>query len=226
MPLRPALLAEIKQALGAALSPSLTAGSACSDLYEAYLFTLVLEAAKTEGASVVLRSIDSHSPKPFVFRTSPGFIGSRTQNYGYAVIRFPDCPILEAHLGIRVSGHSGVLHELDISVLLQDEATLCRSSADRVAPRSHKVMIAIEAKYYTTDVALGLGRGFLGLTRDLSAHNAFFAINRTAPSAERLLTHKGQKWEHRVIPTDPVAVERLRNAFQKAFRNFVTTYGP
>lgn len=224
MAVRPNLLAEIQQALGSSIIPSLTQSSAVSDLYEAYLFSLVLRAARTEGAVVTLACINGGVPNPFIFRTSPGYLNSDRHNYGYAVIRFAGCPTLEAHLGVRVSGHSAVLHECDLSVLLQDEAEVCRSSQELVAPRSHKVIIAIEAKYYTTDLALHLGRGFLGLVRDISAQSAFFVINRDARSIERLLAHKKQQWEHKVVPSDIIAVMRLINAFQKSFQNFRARY--
>ncbi len=163
LPIRPNLLAEIHQALGAATISSLTTASAVSDVYEAYLFSIALRAAQIENATVTLSCIGGGTPNPFVFRTSPGYLNSTLRNYGYAIIQFPGCPALETHLGVRVSGHSAVLHECDISVLLQAEADTCRTSIEHVAPRSHKLIIAVEAKYYTTDLALHLGRGFLGL---------------------------------------------------------------
>ena len=225
LPIRANLLTEIKQALGAAVVPSLTSTAAVGDVYEAYLFSLVLRAARAEDATVTLACIQGGTPNPFVFRTSPGYLNSRHRNYGYAIIQLPGCPSLEAHLGVRVSGHSTVLHECDVSVLLQGEADICRSRPELVAPRSHKIVIALEAKYYTTDLALHLGRGFLGLVRDTSAQNAFFVINRDAPSIERLLAHKREQWEHRVVPKELRAIGRLTNALQKAFHNFRARYG-
>jgi hypothetical protein len=220
MPIRPRLLSEIRQVLGQSIVPSLNTTSATDDLYEAYLFTLVLGAAIAEGASVRLRSIGRAGTNPFVFRTSPGYIGSRSQNYGYAEIEFPGCPSLEAHVGVRVSGHSNVLHECDVSVLLKDEAEVCRRGPDLVAPRSSKLVIAIEAKFYARDIPLMLGRAFLGLTRDLSADKSFFVVNTGGRSVEKLLSHKRQLWEHRITPADPLAVTRLRNAFQVAFKDY------
>jgi hypothetical protein len=225
MPVRPQLLDEIEQALGSAISPSLTTSSAVDDLYEAYLFSLVIRAAREEGGSVNYKCINGGSPNPFVFRTSPGYIGSRTHNYGYAEIEFPGCPILEAHVGVRVSGHSNVLHECDVSVLLKDEADVCRAGPDLIAPRSSKLLIAIEAKYYTRDIPLHLGRGFLGLTRDFSTDNVYFVVNRRGRSVEKLLSHKKQLWEHNINPSDPVPVARLRNAFQTAFKDYRARMG-
>ena len=226
MPIRANLLTEIGQALGAATTPALTSASAANDVYEAYLFSLVLEAAKAEGAAIRLECIDGGVPTSFIFRSSPGYLNSRAHNYGYAVLAFANCPVLEAHVGVRVSGHSGVLHECDISVLFQREADVCRSRSQHIAPRSSQVVVAIEAKFYAADLGLHLGRGFLGLVRDTSAHNTFFVINRSARSVERLLAHKRQQWEHHVLPTQPMALDRFRFAVQKAFHNFVAKYRP
>ena len=225
MPIRPTLLGEIQTALGQAVTPSLASSSAVNDIYEAYLFSLVLKAAETEDATVELKCIQGGHPNPFVFRTSPGYINSRRRNYGYALISFPGCPDLEAHLGIRVSGHSAVLHEFDVSVIFHDEAEVCRDQGTSVAPRSHKIVMAIEAKFYTTDIALHLGRGFLGLVKDTSPHNSFFVINRAARSVEKLLAHKKQNWEHKVVPGETVPLTRFQNVVQKAFHNFKTQYG-
>ena len=220
MPLRQGLLDEIRQALGQAVSPSLTTQSGVSDIYEAYVFVVLLQAARAEGAQVGFCSIQGGAANQFVFRTSPGYLNSRRQNYGYAEIRFPRCPTLETHLGVRVAGQSNVLHECDVSVLDQAEAELCRRPVRTVAPRSARVRVAVEAKYYTTALSLQLGRAFLGLTRDLSADNVFLVFNREAESVERLLANKKQQWEHRVVPESDVAVNRLRSAFQIAFRNY------
>jgi hypothetical protein len=220
MPIRPGLLSEIRGALGSAVTPSLTAASAASDLFEAYVFCLILEAARAEGARVTLNSPAGSNPTPFVFRTSPGFLSSDLRNYGYANIEFRGCPPLEAHVSVRVAGHSGVLHECDVSVIRADEATLCRQSTARISPRSAKVVLAIEAKFYTVPLALHLGRGFLGLVRDISSGAVFFVMNRQAPSIEKLLSHKKQRWEKDVHPGDKRAVERFRNAVQTCFVNY------
>ena len=220
MPLRPSLLAEITAALGSSLTPSLNSSSAGSDLFQAYIFCLVVDAACIEGARISFVSRTSNNPKQFVFRTSPGYLTSDKQDYGYAVIEFDGCPSLEAHVSVRVAGHSEVLHECDVSVLRADEANLCRQSLVRISPRSAKVVLAIEAKFYTVPLSLHLGRGFLGLVRDLSSDSVFFVMNRGAPSIEKLLAHKKQKWDKDVSPSNAKAVERLRNALQTAFVNF------
>ncbi len=224
MPLRPALLSDIQRVLGQAIVPSLTTASAANDIYEAYLFSLICDAATVEGAIVTFSSHSRASPGNFVFRTSPGYINSTAHDYGYAVIEFPGKPILEAHVGVRVTGASMVLHECDVSVLLQDEADLCRNAADHVAPRASKVIVAVEAKFYDSSLGLHLGRAFLGLTMDMSTVRAFFVTNRTSDSIAKLLSHKKRAWEHNIQPQNTTDVVRLTNAFQTAFKDFKAKY--
>jgi hypothetical protein len=220
MPYRQNLLDDITAALGPALQPSLTDQSAADDLYEAYLFCLVIRAARAEGATVNYKCIAGGAPNPFVFRTSPGYIGSRQKNYAYAEIIFDNCPVLEVHVGVRVAGQSNVLHECDVCVLLQEEAETCRRGPLQIAPRSSKLIIAVEAKYYAGDIPLYLGRAFLGLQRDLSTGSVYFVANKSAASVEKLLAHKRQLWEHDVKPSSQVPIDRLRNSFQTAFKDF------
>jgi hypothetical protein len=218
MPLRPGLLAEIAAALGPSIPMNLTSASAASDLFEAYVWCLAVDAARDEGANVQFRDVFGNvAPSSFYFRTSPGFIFSTAQPYTHAELSFPNRALLEAHVGIRVSGRSGVLHECDVAVLLKSEADLCRS--ENVSPRSARVIISAECKFYSADVPLGMARGFVGLTSDLSTKDRFFVVNTESDSAERLLTHLGRGWDHRIIPGSDT-VSRLRHSFRDAYKKY------
>jgi hypothetical protein len=218
MPIRPTLLVEIQNALGPNVTPNLTATSSVSDIFEAYIFGLILEAARTEQATVTFQNVLYQTPAVFVFRTSPGYIFSNNQPYTHAVIQFPGKPTLEAHIGIRVSGRSTVLHECDVAVLLQTEAETCRRNL--VNPRSSKLVIAVECKFYSTSIPLSMARGFVGLQVDLSARDCYFVINTNSVSAEKLLSKLDKIWGTSIIPSSPVSVTRLRNLFQTSFVKF------
>ena len=123
-------------------------------------------------------------------------------------------------MGIRVAGASHVLHECDLAALDANEAHLCRNGPRNVAPRSARVRLAVEAKYYTTSLPLQLGRAFLGLVRDLSSDSSFFVFNREAVSIERLLAHKKQNWDHNIVPANGIDVNRLTGALQTTFKNY------
>src|SRR5204862_3298589 len=116
MALRPQLLAEIRSRLSAISSINLTTASAASDIYEAYIFALLVEAAEREGATVRFEDIRDQSVAGLLFRTSPGRIFLPQPplpqiRYTHAVAEFQGKPPLELHQGIYISGKSGLLHE-------------------------------------------------------------------------------------------------------------------
>lgn len=212
------LLAQIQATLSSAISPSLTTASDTSDIFEAYVFTLVVEAAETEGAAITYRDVDGNKPPVFVFRTSPGYIFSRNRAYTHAVIAFSEKLPLEAHVGVRVVGKSGVLHECDVAVIEQAEAETCRQR--QVPPRPSKVLVAVECKFYSTPHQLNFARAFIGLTSDLSATQPLFVTNSSSDSLEKLLSERGRIWEHNLTPSASVKVMRLRHKFQNAFQDY------
>jgi hypothetical protein len=222
------LLSEISLQLGHAIAPSLTSISAASDLFEAYLFSLVLRAAQREGAAVSYENVDGDtSPSTFVFRTSPGNIASRTHPYTHAIISFPEKPDLEVHVGVKVSGSSGVLHECDVAVISRGEARDCRKRSVPgfwVTPRSSELVLAIECKFYAPSSSLlGQARSFIGLVSDLSAKtDRYFVFNISSKSAERLLEKKrtSLKWAGNVFPASANEVGRVLNFFQTTFRGY------
>ena len=220
MTIRNDLIQDIEAALGNTISSTTANRSADNDLFEAYTFSLVIEAARNEGAAVSYLDINGRTPTSLVFRTSPGYISSSVQPYTYALIEFQNKPFLEAHIGVYVSGKSGVPHECDVAVLFNDEAELCRQNSS-VLPRHSKVLLAAECKFYTSSLTLGLGRGFLGLHADTAYSNGerFFVTNTSSTSVEKLLSQHKKKWDHEVIPSSQSAT-RLRFAFQEVFKNY------
>lgn len=215
------LIDSIRRTLGNAITPSLSSASAANDLFEAYILMLILQAARNEGANLSYQNVYGARPSQFIFRTSPGYIYSTTHPYTHTIIEFPNKPILEAHVGVMVSGKSGVLHECDVLVLHRTEAEACRQSS--VIPRHSKVVLSVECKFYTANIPLGLARSFMGLVSDLSSGSqtcCFFVVNTGSTNVEKLLAHHNKFWEHQISPSFAVDVERLRNAFQNIFKNF------
>lgn len=217
------LLNAFQMALGQLVTPTLTSASATSDLFEGYILGMVIDAAVAEGAHIEYRTVNGLTTTDFTFRSSPGFIFSNEHPYTHVVIDFDNCPLLEAHVGVRVAGRSDVLHECDVLVLYHSEAQTCRTN--RVHPRSGKVILTIECKFYAAALPLGLARSFMGLGSDLGAANCYIVVNTNSPTVEKLLTHHDRPWEHGIHPASQLAVARLTNAFQKIFRNFVAREG-
>jgi hypothetical protein len=218
VPINNDLLTEIQNTLGATTSPSLTTSSDTCDLFEAYIFSLAVQAAQTEGASVSFRDVYGNVSTNFIFRTSPGYIYSRTQAYSHALMLFQNKSPLEVHIGIRVIGKSKVLHECDVAILEQSVAERCRKRL--VSPRSSNVLMAVECKFYSTPLGLHLARSFLGLLSDISAKNAIFVSNNSSDSIQQLLTGRGRKWEHDLIPNATLQINRLLHEFQGAYKQY------
>jgi hypothetical protein len=219
---RPNLLAEIESVLGAAIAPNLTARSQGADLYEAYIWSLVVQAARSEGASISFWNVfGSRITADFTFRTSPGNIFSTAQPYSHALISFPNCPDLEAHVGIFVGGKSGVCHECDVAVLYSDEAYTCRQES--VHPRSSQVVLAVECKFYVqSSMGIGLARSFLGLTTEIMQDGRYFVGVSESERVEALFAHHKKKWETGVSPIDAKRRDlRLKGDFERVFRDFV-----
>lgn len=211
------LLADIRSSL-TPLPPSLTNSSQGSDLFEAYILTLILQAARSEGATVAYETVFGTAPAQFYFRTSPGHIYSTRHPYTHAVIDFGGRPPLEAHLGILVAGKSQVLHECDVAVLGRAEAEECRQN--RTEPRSRTLTLSAEAKFYTTALGLDLARSFIGLISDLTTSFPCFVSNTTSVSAMRLLSaRKERNWFDDVMVGQPSA-DLLRSFFARAFHYY------
>lgn len=217
--MRAQLLNEIRQVLGSAVSPNLTAKSKGYDLYEAYLFSLIVRAALRSGAQVRFENRDRSTPTTFMFRTSPGEIASG--NYSHAVLSFTRKPQLETHVGIYVSGVSKIPHEADVCVLLRDEAVFCRASRLRVFPRYSSLELAAECKFYVSSgIGVALGRGFMGLSKDFSSRQHFFVMSREAMRVKALLAHHKQHWATSIVSGSTFALSRLIASFETVFENF------
>src|SRR5438132_4543534 len=134
MAVREELISAIEAVVARAAATGYSSASATNDLYENYIWALCLAAARQHVALVRYEGYDERPTSSLVFRTSPGAIYSTAQPYTHATIEFPGCPPLEAHVGIRVTGKSRVLHECEVAIVDKDEARLCR--ANQVHPRS------------------------------------------------------------------------------------------
>lgn len=212
------LLREIGNILRTA--PPYAAGGAASasDVFEVYVFALAIDAIRREGASVLYLSRNGLPAQSLIFRTSPGAIYSSANAYTYAQIQFPGCPALEAHLGILVEGKSGVVHECDVAVLYKAEADTCR--LEQVHPRHSKVLLAVECKFYSTNLGIDLARSFLGLTEEIQQANRYFVANTSSQSVERMLSQHYRDWETEVIPSNNKNQQRLRALFENTFKRF------
>jgi hypothetical protein len=220
MTLSPSLLLKIKNVLSLSVTPNLTSSSRGDDLYEAYVWSIVIEAARKKGATVEFKDVSGNTVvSDYFFRTSPSELWWSTKNYCHAEIGFSNCPILEAHTGIYVAGRSEVRHECDVAVVYKTEADICRSN--QVLPRSSKVLLAVECKYYVnSNPGLGLARGFLGLREEIQRENRFFIATSHSKSVEKLLAKHTRDYELKFTPVIPHNVDVMRGVFESVFAKF------
>ncbi|MGN9764405.1 hypothetical protein ACTMS2_04455 [Micromonospora sp. SD12] len=197
-----------------ASGPSPTAGN---DLYEAFLFTVVLKAAAEEGFEISFEDGSNLPPTIFRLRRSPGRLPTGG-SFTHAVLTLPNSQKdpLEVHTGIAVIGRSKVAHEADVIVLPQSNADRCRQLG--IDPPSSSAILTVEGKYYTTPVSLGMGRQFLGLAADLSK-KCIFAATVTSSSLVHLLEGRRQEFEVGVLPGRKAELD-LQARFAIALRSY------
>jgi hypothetical protein len=203
---------------------SYDSSSAAHDVYEGYIFALVVATARASRANVYFETVHGAMTNDLVFRTSPGRLYSTAQDYTHAVIQFGQiAPVLEVHVGVLVQGNSGVEHECDVLVLEAEEARTCRQV--RASPRTRACILAVECKYYLAHLPLSMARGFAGLKDDLGNTHAIFAANTTSNSVKKYLSHRKLTQEFDAIPGSR-EVEHLRTHIREAFKAHVNRYDP
>jgi len=215
--LKATLLQEIRQTLGSAISPNLNSRSKGFDLYEAYVFTLGIDACNRLQVPITYKNRDGSPASTFNFRTGPGSLARGP--YSHAEIRLgARKPLIEAHVGVKVMGLSKVEHEMDFSMISKEEADFCRDKD--VFPRHNKVVLAAECKFYTRrGVGIAMGRGFVGLSDDLGRRDTFFVMNRPAARIEQFVD-RHNKWGcfSPVAPAFADETGRLISSFQTVLK--------
>lgn len=217
------LLAELRSLLGTA-STSYSSASQTCDLYEGFLFALVVSTARDRGARVTFEDVHGRPTTDLIFRTSPGRLSSKRRDYTHAVLAFGTAPPVEVHVGVKVQGNSGVEHECDVLVLDAAEAQVCRQIG--ASPHSRRSLLAIECKFYTSSLPLHQARGFAGLKTDLGQTDAIFVANTNSASAVKFLNHKRNlTQEFDALPAS-TQIAPLRSHIREAFKKHVLKYDP
>lgn len=219
-----ALLASLQSKLPSALPTTMTVTgpkpTAGNDLYEAYIFGLVIEAARALRYAVTFHNA-SGTATNLHLRRSPGRIvnsGAPGPMFTHAELSIGTRPPLELHTGVVIVGRSKVPHEADVLLLPKADADRCRSA--NVDPPSGAARLVIEAKYYTNPVNLGAARGFLGLSKDLSAKKVAFACTvADATSTALLAGTPSVEYDVGVLPSR-VGEASLRNFVQRLLRDY------
>lgn len=206
--------------VGRSLAPEFISNAKAYELYQGYVFGIILSAAWNEGASVFTKdAFGTTNPPRLLFRRSPGEIYGTTGPYAHAILEFPDKPLLEVHVSIMVRGISQVSHECDVCVLYKEEADRCRTAMRD--PECSQLLIAAECKQYDSPLKLDLARSFIGLASELQVEgDCYFIASGFSGSVAKLLATRRLKWEHNITPGATNELNRLRYAFQNNFKDF------
>lgn len=218
------LLRSLQANLPSALPTSMTSTgpkpTAGNDLYEAYLFGLVIEAASALRYDISFRNAAGAATNLHL-RRSPGRIsnsGAPGPMFTHAELSVGARPPLELHTGVVIVGRSKVPHEADVLLLPKADADRCRSA--NVDPPSGAARLVIEAKYYTNPVNLGTARGFLGLSKDLTAKKVAFACTvADAASTALLAGTPSVEYDIGVLPSRNGEAS-LRSFVQRLLRDY------
>ena len=183
------------------------------DYYEAYLWAETISVARMEGWVVNFVGAGPTNDQ-FTFRMGPGLITS--PGYSYAEIS-KGSQAGELHIGVRVRGDSGTLHEFDVLGL--DTAFRARSVAGQ--PSHTDVKLHIEAKFHKADLSLGVGRAIVGLGVDCPNIEPFLvAKNEASPKVRPLIKHHKGHFVLRVFPGDSGIAPYFQNCIKAALERW------
>lgn len=189
--------------------------------YEAYIWGLCKRAVEEAGGSADLRGILSGgNPNPIVLRGAPGSMASSMQDFCYI-----DCQLngkeFEIHLDVQYEGASGASHEIDVSIY--DHASAEAVRATRRLPKSSKLIMAIECKFYMASIpSAALGRGFVGLVKDYpgTRMNAFVS-NKATENLDKYFTNKTNIEPFTDLdPSKDAAADRFVRNIEQALRKW------
>lgn len=189
--------------------------------YEAYIWSLCKRAVEEAGGHAVLTGINSgDNPHQIILRGAPGSMASTAQDFCYIACRL-NGKEFEIHLDVQYEGSSGASHEIDVSVYDQASADVVRRNGG--LPRSGKLIMAIECKFYTASVpSAGLGRGFVGLVKDYPGTrlNAFVS-NKASKNLDKYFTNKSNIEPFTDLePGKDAAAERFVRIIEQALRKW------
>ncbi|MEK0181830.1 MAG: hypothetical protein EAZ98_16240 [Oscillatoriales cyanobacterium] len=211
--------AEIKSKLSVAINPDFNGVLEQANIFDVYLFTILLKAIANEGATIYYNNVLDETPKYLTFRKTPGKIHGNTHPYTYAIVEFPDKPALEVHLAVKVQGRAGVLHNCNLLMLYQKEANICRLLQRE--PRHSQVILAVKSQHNTSELKLETAGAFIGLASDIRYEGgSYFISNTYSEAVAKLLTIARKKWELNIFPRATNDVHRLMYSFQTIFKDF------
>lgn len=167
------LVDAVRRALASLGYSAATPASARNDVYEAYLLLKVVDAAIGHGYQVAMAydvpQAAGTAPSELRVRRGPGYLFTDRDKtgslYTHLVLLAPgSLDALGVYIGVRTSGHSGVLNEADVLVLSEAVAQARVRGIEH--PAAEDVGIHMEAKLEGGAVLLMTARAFVGMAAD------------------------------------------------------------
>lgn len=203
------LLTAVQGMFSAASSLGYNSKGAAHDIYEGYVLSLLLKAAKNQHWQWQLRDGKGNATSKVLFRLGPGRLPSG--DFTHALLTKSGKVDLEAHIGVKVVGKApyvktkkkksaSVVHEFDLLVLSSTVANFCRRMGSD--PSRSSVVMHAEAKYYGGNLPLPLGRAIVGLAAECDlAGKSVLVTNQNGPTVEDLVAHYGVEFRFLVVPS-------------------------
>ncbi len=203
------LLPAVQGMFSAASSLGYNSKTAAHDIYEGYVLTLLLKAAKNLHWRWQLRDGKGKATSKVLFRLGPGRLPSG--DFTHILLTKSGKVDLEAHIGVKVIGKapyvktkkrktSNVVHEFDLLVLSSTVANFCRGVGSD--PSLSSVVMHAEAKYYGGNLPLPLGRAVVGLAVECDlAGKSVLVTNQNGSTVEDLVKHYGVEFRFLVVPS-------------------------
>jgi hypothetical protein len=217
------LVSSVQAALQGLVASGIGAGTPMHDLYEVYIFGLVVRAANAEKASISFEDCNGQPTMNAVFPSGPRYITTKTAPYTHAVLDFGGAnEPLEAHVGLYVEGSSGCYHELDVVVIDRFVAQSLRGATQLTLVPTSSVRLLCECKFYTSQMGLGLIRAYWGLQAEFGGRPSFFALSTSSTSARKYLIGRksGRDYQPDIVPNAPADEARLLGLFQEIFKTY------
>lgn len=189
---------QLRTAINLATRLGYTKSYKTDDLFEHYVFSICVAAAKQHGARVSYVDANDNPSTKLVFRASPGIINSPNRTYTHALFDFPNASNLEMHVGIKVVGLSKELHECDLAILPQEVAARCRELGKN--PEAKDLTIGIECKLRTGKLELPAARSFLGLTKEIHNTRRFLVTNSDSETCMKVVSHYEPSFNSNIFP--------------------------
>lgn len=188
--------------------------------YEAYVFSLCIEAVNRASGLVNLIGIQTGAnPPTLVFRGGPGAMSSRAQDFCYArcVLGSKE---FEIHVDVEYEGSSGATHEIDVSICESSHCDSVRGTGR--SPRANKNLIMLfECKFYTNNPGVLLARTFVGLRSDCSNYQlSGFVSNITTQGLRDYLSMKNRPKPFIPTPLDIGGEELFIRTIQQELRRW------